>query len=248
MSYPPVRTVIDRDRTVVLDEAEPFEGRHGDDTAVDMTANVPAPASMPERVVFRERVPWPVPVAVALIVALVVAGFVLNPGGGSHPSSNEIPALTDPAQPADTLDAPPAAPNAELRIGTADSFTSTIRIGDDEELFGTLATDPGAGSRLGGAPVSGDAVAVQQVFGADAFSVIPGTGGAPVLVYLPGATDELMGFVPRVSRVLFVGTLHPVPADLGGFLGSEPASIAGRSGVYVVAVPETVVQVSPPSA
>lgn len=246
MPYPPDQTVIDRDRTVVLDEAEPFE-RRPVARAVDVTAIDGAPATTTERVERRERVPWMVPVALGLIVALVVGGLALILGEGD-PASNDVSAQTDPARPADTLEVPSAAPNAELTIGTADSFTSTIRVGDDEDLFGTLATELGTGSRLGGSPVNGDAVVVHQVFGTDAFSVIPGTGGAPVLVYLPGASDELVGFVPGVTRVLFDGTLHPVPADLGTFLGSEPASIAAGSGAYVVAVPETVVQVSPPSA
>ncbi|MGZ5344788.1 MAG: hypothetical protein ACXWF5_08870 [Actinomycetota bacterium] len=247
MPYPPGQSVIDRDRTVELTEAEPPDRRPATGTAVDASAIDTASATTTERVELRDRVPWLVPVALGLIVALVVGGLALILGQGD-PSPDDVSAQADPAQPGLTLDAPPAAANAELTIGTADSFTSTIRVGDDEDLFGTLATDPGAGSRLGGAPVSGDAVVVQQIFGADAFSVISGTSGVPVLVYLPGATDEIVAFVPGVTRVLFVGTLHPMPADLGGFLGSEPASIAARSGAYVVAVPETVVQVSPPSA
>jgi hypothetical protein len=247
MSYPPEQTVIDRDRTVVLDEA----ASPGVDPAPKATSSHASLASSDaslekrERVVHREGVPWQLSVALGLVVALVVVGVALMDEGSS---GIDAPALTDPARPADSLDVPPAAPNAELTIGTADSFTSTIRVGDNQDLFGALAADLGASSLLGGAPVSGDAVVVQQVFGSDAFSVIPATGGVPVLVYLPGATDELVGFVPGVTRVVFVGTLHPAPADLGSFLGSEPGSIAARSGAYVVAVPETVVQVSPPSA
>lgn len=248
MSYPPEQTVIDRPRTVVLTEAEPLEHRPAPDAMVDASAIEGATAEVPERIALRDPVPWLVPVALGLIVALVVAGVAFTLSDGPVPSSNDVSGLADPTRPADTLDAPPAAPNAELTIGTAESFTSTIRVADGQDLFGTLATDPGTGTRLGGAPVSGDAVVVQQVFGADAFSVIPASSGAPVLVYLPGATDELAGFVPGVTRVLFAGTLHPAPADLGMFLGSEPASIAARSGAYVVAVPETVVQVSPPLA
>ena len=247
MSYPPEQTVIERRRTVVLTEAGPLERRPASDAKVDASANEGATAEMPERIALRDPVPWLVPVALGLIVALVVAGVALTLSDGSAPSSNDASGLAGPKRPVDTLDAPPAAPNAELTIGNAESFTSTIRVADGEDLFGILATDPGTGPRLGGAPVTGDAVVVQQVFGAEAFSVIPGSNGAPVLVYLPGATDELAGFVPGVTRVLFAGTLHPTPADLGTFLGSEPASIA-RSGAYVVAVPETVVQVSPPSA
>jgi len=245
MLHPPEQTVIDRDRTVVLDELEPLERRPADTTVV--TAIDRASATTTERVERRKSEPWFVPIALGLTVALVVGGLALILSDGDR-SSNDVSAQAAIARPADTLEPPPAAPNAELSIGTADSFTSTIRVGDDEDLFGILATDLAAGSRLGGAPVSGDAGVVEQVFGADAFSVISGTSGVPVVVYLPGATDELVGFIPGVTEVLFVGTLHPVPADLGAFLGSEPASIAARSGAYVVAVPETVVQVSPPSS
>ena len=251
MPYPPEHTVIDRDRTVVLDEPEPFDRRPAAETAVDMTASDRATVETTETtegVALRDRVPWVAPIAVGLIVALAVAGFALTPFGRSDPPTDRVPSVADPVEPADRLAAPPAAPNAELTIGTDESFTSTIRVGLGEDLSSTLATDPAAGTRLGGAPVTGDAVAVQQVFGVDAFSVVPASSGAPVLVYLPGATDELAGFVPGVTRVLFAGTLHPAPADLGTFLGSEPASIAARSGAYVVAVPETVVQVSPPSS
>ncbi len=206
-----------------------------------------APAPSPTAVALRDRVPWPVPVAVAVIVLLVVAAFGLTTYEGRDRSTNDVPLVSNPAQPDATLDAPDAAPNGELAAGTPDAFTGSIKVGGNDDLFAILAAGPTAAGRFAGAPVNGDAVVVQQVFGDDAFSVTSPAGGVPVLVYLPGAIDELQAFIPGTT-VMFVGTLQPTPADLGAFLGSEPATVAGSSGVYVVAVPETVFQVSLPTA
>ncbi|MEO8476895.1 MAG: hypothetical protein ABI572_07565 [Actinomycetota bacterium] len=206
-----------------------------------------APATSPASVALRDRVPWPVPVAVAVIVLLVVAAFSLTTYEGRDRSTNDVPLVGNPAQPDATLDAPGAAPNGELAIGTPGAFTGSIRVGRNEDLLAILSADPTSAGRLAGAPVNGDAAVVQRVFGDDAFSVASPDGGVSVLVYVPGAIDELQGFIPGTT-VMFVGTLQPTPADLEAFLGSEPASIASSSGVYVVAVPETVFQVSVPTA
>ena len=231
MSNPPATV----DRTLVLPEV-------GGERST--TLDVPRPLS-PMYVALRYRLPWTVPTAIATIVVRVVFAFALTRDGGSELATSGAPTAEGPATPADTLVAPPAAPNAVLAIGTARSFTSTVQLSDGQDLFAALAANP-TGAGLGGSPVTGDAVVVREVFGSDAFSVASHDGGAPVLVYVPGATDELQGFVPGSTEVLFEGTLYPTPSDLGDFLGYEPASVA-RTGTYVVAVPETVMQVDPPT-
>jgi hypothetical protein len=210
------------DRTIVLPEAEP--------------ASVDA--------IGRDRVPWVVAAAVGAVVLVVVALFALTLVEGEDPATEDVPGVDNPASPPTDVPVPTAAPNASLALGTAESFASTVLVGDDRDLFDVLATDP---SRFAGAPVNGDAPEVRQVFGDDAFSVTDATGRGPILVFVPGATDELEGFLPG-TKVLFVGTVHPTPADLGSFLGAGPAAIADATGVYVVAVPETVMHITPPTA
>lgn len=226
------------ERTLVLPEFGSERSTALDDPRTRSTVG-PALSSRP---------PWPVPAALATIVAMmafVVLGAALGRDEGHDPAMRAVPAVA--GRPADTLVVPPAAPNAVLAIGTADSFTSTILVDRGEDLLAALAINPSAVAGFEGSPVTGDAVVVQQVFGTDAFSVASSDGGVPVLVYVPGATDELQGFVAGSTEVLFSGTLHPTPSDLGDFLGYEPASVAARAGAYVVAAPETVVQVDPPT-
>lgn len=235
MSNPPVTA----ERTLVLPEAR----------GTRSVALPGDPRSLPPAdLALRDRLPWLLPTAIATVLLLGVLAFILSrPSGDPATAAAGDPVVEGPATPASTLDVPPPAPNAVLAIGSADSFTSTVLADHDEDLLAALAADPSSAAGLGGAAVTGDAVVVQQVFGADAFSVSSPDGGVPLLVYLPGATDELQGFVPGSTQVLFSGTLHPTPPDLGAFLGYEPASVAARTGAYVVAVPETVMQVDPPT-
>ncbi len=86
---------------------------------------------------------------------------------------------------------------------------------------------------------------MQQVFSPQAFSISSPTG-ATVVAFMPYQANGAPSVDPG-EQLTFVGTVMPVPSDFSAMVGSEAASVASASGVYVSVVPETLATtVTPP--
>ena len=130
-----------------------------------------------------------------------------------------------------------AAPTwAALSIPVPESYrTHTANVSGSIDVLAVADFGPGAADIYVGSVTTADGPLVQQVFGDQAFTISSPTG-ATIVAFMPyqaGVTAELG------QQVTFVGTLMPVPDDFATIVGSEAASVATRTDVYVTVVPET---------
>jgi hypothetical protein len=137
---------------------------------------------------------------------------------------------------------PLAPPWTAIAIPVPESMrTLTVNVDDSIDVLQVAALGPGAAQSYDGNVTTADGPTVQQIFSDQAFSIASPTG-ATVVAFLPYQA----GVAPIVGQeVTFIGTLMPVPADFGTMAGTEAASIAALTGVYVLVTPETLSIVTP---
>lgn len=125
---------------------------------------------------------------------------------------------------------------AALSIPVPESYrTHTANVRGSVDVLAVADFGPGAADIYVGSVTTADGPLVQQVFSDQAFTIASPTG-ATIVAYMPypAAVAAELG-----QQVTFVGTLMPVPDDFATMVGSEAASIGGRTEVYVTVVPET---------
>jgi hypothetical protein len=191
----------------------------------------------------RPEAPWFAALAVAAVAMLLLVLFL--PDGGAVEPATAPPVEVDEtdlgvstATPWDWLGRP--VPD-ELRSGTIDVLGG-------EDLLAIAAAGFGSVAPLTGSPVTGDGPTVAQVFDDRSFSVVatdPVGTTVPIVVVVPYPPDATV--LAPGERVTFQGTLLPATADLSAIVGSEAASVASRTDVYVLAVPITVDRVVAPA-
>lgn len=125
---------------------------------------------------------------------------------------------------------------AALAIPVPESYrTHTANVRDSVDVLAVADFGPGAADIYLGSVTTADGPLVQQVYSDQVFTIASPTG-ATIVAFMPyqaGVVAELG------QQVTFVGTLMPVPDDFATMVGSEAASIGGRTEVYVMVVPET---------
>lgn len=125
---------------------------------------------------------------------------------------------------------------AALTIPVPESYrTHTANVRGSIDVLAVADFGPGAADIYLGSVTTADGPLVQQVYSDQVFTIASPTG-ATIVAYMPYQA----GVVAQLGQqVTFVGTLMPVPDDFATMVGSEAASIGGRTEVYVVVVPET---------
>jgi hypothetical protein len=179
----------------------------------------------------RKEAPWIIVAAVVAVVAVVALLVLLQD------STIEVSATPDGGGGTSTVeqDAPPW---AALSLPVPESYrTHTANVKGSLDVIEVANLGPGVADVLVGSVTTVDGPTVQQIFSDQAFSIVSPSGAA-LVAYLPyDAGDAPIG--DPGQEVTFVGTLMPVPDDFAAMVGTEAASTAALTGVYVRVIPET---------
>lgn len=174
----------------------------------------------------RKEAPWVVLGVAALLIAVLAVSTrpnttdaVASPGGDGGISTIE-------SEPIWTA----------LSIPVPETYrTHTANVDGSVDVLAVADRGPSAADSYVGSVTTADGPVVQQVFNDQTFAIASPTG-ATIIAFMPYQAGVLAELGQQVT---FVGTLMPVPDDFATIVGSEAASYATRTDVYVTVVPET---------
>lgn len=177
--------------------------------------------------------PWVTFFAVGVVVAIALFVWLLARGRNGDEGVAPIPPGTSEAEADAVADEPDVA-----------WFRSrTVNVDDGQDLM-ALASNPAALAEYHGAPITADAVVVNEVFGTEAFTILSPTG-QEMLVYVAPVGGSDFVSVATGQEIAFIGTLMPVQGDFQFLVGTAAAPEASPAGAYLSAVPQTL-EILPP--